>query len=106
MTEPQGDDFDGFDSSAGVLAFVYSENGAEGLRALLALSACDQESLLRDVQELTEVGLPDVAAIVAEVATNTPPKQNPHPEDTADGRDWDRRHRGVFKGYRITEDTE
>jgi hypothetical protein len=103
MTKPQQDDFDGFDSSAGVMAFIYSEDGAEGLRALLALSACDQESLLRDVQELTEVGLPDVAAIVAEVAANTPPKQNPHPEDTADGRDWDRRHKQDFTGFYLDD---
>jgi hypothetical protein len=103
MTEPQEDDFDGFDSSAGVMAFVYSEDGAEGLRTLLALSASDQESLLRDVQELTEVGLPDVAAIVAEVAAQSPPKQNPDAKDTANWRDWNRRQKQDFTGFYLDD---
>jgi hypothetical protein len=86
------------------MAYVYSEDGAEGLRALLALLATDQESLLRDVQELTEVGLPDVADIVMEAAASAPPKQNPHPEGTADWRDWNRRHKQDFTGYLLDDE--
>ena len=103
MTEPQEDDFDGFDSSAGIMAFVYSEDGAEGLQTLLALSASDQESLLRDVQELSEVGLPDVAAIVAEAADDAPTQSNPHPDGTANARDWNRRHKQDFTGFYLDD---
>jgi hypothetical protein len=100
MTEAENqDDMDGFDSSAGVMAYIYSKEGAEALRALLALMAAEREMLERDAKELIEVGLPAVADIVLEAAANTPPKQNPHPEETADWRDWNRRHHQDFTGF-------
>jgi hypothetical protein len=41
--------------------------------------------------------------IVAEVAANTPPKQNPHPEGTANWRDWNRRHHQDFTGLYLDD---
>jgi hypothetical protein len=69
-TEPQkqDDDLDGFDSTAGILAYIYSKEGAEGLRQLLEMAPSDRESLERDAEELKAVGLPEVTAIVLEFA--------------------------------------
>jgi hypothetical protein len=106
-TEPQDQDgLDGFDSPAGVMAYIYSKEGAEGLRQLLEMAPSDRESLERDAEELKAVGLPDVAAIVAEFAVGLPPEANPFdPEtDAANWRDWNRRVHGNFEGFRLDGD--
>jgi hypothetical protein len=67
------------------------------------------EGLERDALDLHSLGLNAAASIVEEVAKDAPSGEAcPFDEaiDPANARDWDRRHRGVFKGYRITEDTE
>lgn len=86
-TEAKGD-FDGFDTSAGVMAYVYSKEGAESLRVLLAMVAAERETLERDAQELLGIGLPDVAQIVLEAAADTPEPECPFDEESADARDW------------------
>jgi hypothetical protein len=81
-TEPQDqDDFDGFDSTAGVMAYAYSRQGSEGLHELLAEIDDDRESLERGAAELEQVGLPAVAAILQEYAGTAPEagSSNPFP---------------------------
>ena len=106
--QKQDNDFDGFDSTAGVMAFVYSKEGSEGLRALLTLLAADRESLLRDADELAVVGLPHVSDIVTEAAESAPKDYGkcPHSEvdDPANWRNWHRRHSGVFEGYYLDDE--
>ena len=65
--------FDAFEdgSVAAIMAFVHLKLGDEGLCDLLETIDADQESLERDAAELEEIGLPDVAAIVAEFAANS-----------------------------------
>jgi hypothetical protein len=46
---------------------------------------------------------PEPSAVVAEVAANTPPKQIPHPKDTADWRDCNRRHKQDFTGFYLDD---
>lgn len=92
MIEQAADDLDGFDSSAGVMAYVYSKEGAEGLRALLATLGAMRETLERDAAELQQVGLPDVAQIVLEAASDAPPEAIalcPYdPEDRCNYQSW------------------
>jgi len=99
MTE-DGNPFDTFDDVAAIYPFVHATFGEAGLRELLAMVEADQESLLRDVQELIEVGLPDVATVVSEATDNAPTKQNPHPEGSANWKDWQRRQYQDFTGFR------
>jgi hypothetical protein len=66
------------DSVSATMAYVHAKMGANGLRALLAEITADQESLQRDANELTKVGLPDVAAIVLEAAANALPANVMH----------------------------
>jgi hypothetical protein len=84
-------DLDGFDSTAGVMAFIYAKEGAEGLKALLALLGAEREMLERDAQELIDVGLPDVAAIVAEAAGSAPSEAElcPFDPETDQANHWD-----------------
>lgn len=99
------DPFDKADSPAAIMAYVFSKAGEDGLRALLDQIETDKESLERDATELDAIGLLDVAAIVKEAAKVAAIPTNPHPEGSANGRNWDRRHRGIFRGYQITEET-
>jgi hypothetical protein len=107
-TEPQEQDdvLDGFDSTAGVMAYIYSKEGAEGLRQLLEMAPSDRKSLERDAEELKAVGLPLVADIVLEFADRLPENANPFdPEtDAANWRDWNRRVHGNFEGYYLDDD--
>jgi hypothetical protein len=88
--EPQEQgDLDGFDTSAGVMAFIYAQCGVIGLRELLAMINCAQEDLLRDAEELQAVGLPVVEAIVREVAAAAPPERVSRcPYDEADAANY------------------
>jgi hypothetical protein len=72
----------------------------------LVLNPSDRESLERDAEELKAVGLPDVAAIVAEFAVGLPPEANPFdPEtDAANWRDWNRRTHNDFTGFMLDDD--
>jgi hypothetical protein len=99
LTTEDANPFEAFDDVAAVLAFCHATFGEVGLRELLAMVEADQESLLRDVQELNEIGLRDAAAIVSEAADSAPIKQNPHPEGTANWKDWNRRHHQDFTGF-------
>jgi hypothetical protein len=84
MTEPADDMFASADTSAAILAFVFSEYGADGLKELLSLVEIDRESLERDAAELTAVDLPRPAEIVAEHAKQSQPAielWNPYSED-------------------------
>lgn len=93
MTErPEQDDFGGFDTSAGVMAFIHQKCGDDGLRQLLAEIGPDRDSLLKDAAELEAIGLFAVASIVAEIAANTPEPTCPFPEGSANFRDWQRRY--------------
>lgn len=94
------------DSVSAILAFVYTTAGDEALRDLLTTIDADQESLKRYARELAAIGLPVVADIVRKAAKDAPSPINPHPEGSANGRDWARRNRGIFRGFQITEDTE
>jgi hypothetical protein len=108
MTTVEEDGFDVFkdaDSVSAVLAFVYTTAGDEALRDLLTTIEADRESLKRYAGELAAIGLPAVADIVGKAAKDARSPISPHPEGSANGRDWDRRHRGIFRGYQITEDT-
>jgi hypothetical protein len=99
MTE-DANPFEAFEDAAAIFAFCHATFGEAGLRELLAIVEADQDSLLRDAQELIEVGLPDVAAIVSEAADSAPTKQSPYPEGTANWKDWNRRHPQDFAGFR------
>jgi hypothetical protein len=93
MTETEGlNPFDDFEGGADIMAYIHRQYGDEGLRDLLAEIEADRESLERDAAELQAIGLPEVAAIVAEIAANTPEPTCPFPEGTANARDWLRRH--------------
>jgi len=58
MTSDEPDLFEGFQTTASILAFVHLEFGADGLKELLSLVEIDRESLERDAAELSAVGLP------------------------------------------------
>jgi len=100
------DPFNDMDDSAAVMAYIHQKHGNAALAELLAMGDYNQESLIGDSELLTAMGLEDCAAIVAELAAETPRAGNPHPEGSANGRDWDRRHRGIFNGYLKNDDTE
>src|SRR3954453_5512447 len=95
MTE-DADPFDTADSSAAILAFTFTQLGADGLNELLSLIDTDQESLMRDSLELEQVGLSKPAAIVAEFAKQSPPaieQWNPYREsDCANYISWREGH--------------
>jgi hypothetical protein len=102
MTETAPDPMEAFKTTASIMAFVYAQCGVVGLRELLSLIDCDQETLLRDAEELKAVGLPVVEAIVREVAATAPSARELYcpyePEDRANYQSWqqsyDRRIRG------------
>ena len=74
MTEnEEANPFEAFDDVAAVLAFCHATLGEAGLRELLALVDCDQESLLRDAAELAEMGLLKASEIVAKAAADALP---------------------------------
>ena len=72
MTETAPDPMEAFKTTARIMAFIYAQCGVIGLRELLSLIDCDQETLLRDAEEFQAVGLPVVEAIVREVAAAAP----------------------------------
>jgi hypothetical protein len=80
------------DSTSAIMAYVHAKLGEKGLRALLTEITADRESLQRDATELVEVGLPEVAAIVAEAAASALPahlKHCPYAEtDIANYESW------------------
>src|SRR4051794_26345851 len=81
-TEPERDLFEGADSAASICAYLYTEHGEAVLRQTLKLVVDDttegadftREEFLRDVRELTAIGLDHVAGIVQE-ATETVPTE-------------------------------
>jgi hypothetical protein len=89
------DPFNDMDDSAAVMAYIHQKHGKAALAELLAMGDYSQESLIGDSELLTAMGLEECAAVVAKFAAETPPASNPHPDDSAKGRDWDRRHRGI-----------
>jgi hypothetical protein len=121
MNTDEDNPFSVFDEIPPMLAFCHMQYGVEGLRALLQMfvdptsapaeikrehgedwpKRCyiSQKDLERYAAELEAVGLPQVAAIVAEYAADIPPPSNPHPEGSANWRDWNRLHTGGFDGY-------
>jgi len=68
MIEDDPGPFKDADSASAIMPYVHAKMGANGLRALSAEITADRESLQRYANELTEVGLPDVATIVMETA--------------------------------------
>jgi hypothetical protein len=103
MTEEtiEGDPFT-FDStgmsSPAIMAFIYQESGAEGLRELLAtlLAMKDimmkMEDLEHDAAELHSLGLNAAADIVAEAAADAPSGNVcPFEPNTGDFRNWHRK---------------
>jgi hypothetical protein len=83
--------FEDFDSTAQILGFIYDQSGADGLNELLATVEATRESLQRHAEDLLEVGLKDVAAIVLEHADNAPSEADlcPYdPDHTANHNSW------------------
>jgi hypothetical protein len=70
MIEDDLSPFKDADLVSATMAYVHAKMGANGLRALLAEITTDRESLQRDANELAEVGLPEVGAIVLQAAAN------------------------------------
>jgi hypothetical protein len=92
MNEVAADPLEAFKTTASIMAFVYSQCGVIGLRELLSLIDCDQETLLRDAEELAAVGLPVVEGVVREIAAAAPSAREmscPYlPEDRANYQSW------------------
>jgi len=98
--------FGEFDSIAAIMGFIHHTSGDEGLAEMLAtIDEPDRESFERYAGELEKVGLTRAAELVREAAKGASVPTNPHPEGSANARDWDRRNRRVFKGFQITDDT-
>jgi len=98
------DPFNDMDDAAAVMAYIHQKHGKAALAELLAMGDHSQESLIGDGELLTAMGLEECAAIVAEFAANTPPEMNPHPEGSANARDWNRRHKQDFTGYLLDDE--
>jgi hypothetical protein len=85
---------DGGRGGAGVMARVYSKEGAEGLEALLAIIDAERELLERDAAELEAVGIKAAADIVLEYAADALPERVlrcPYaPEDRCNYESWQR----------------
>jgi hypothetical protein len=90
------DPFENFESVGAICAFLYKQCGADGVReALTMVDGFHREFLEDAAEELEQVGLGKVAAIVSEAAVKLPAKADekcPFPLDSANGRDWQRRH--------------
>src|ERR1700687_3949787 len=107
MTETPADPFDEFATPAEVLAFVYAQLGDEALCQVLEqviggvndMRGVDKESLERAAEEWAEPGLGIPAAIVAEAAATAPESVCPFPEDSANAKDFNRRHHQDFTGF-------
>jgi len=100
-TSPQEPNpFDKADSPSAIMAYVHAKMGANGLRALLAEITADREALQRDANELAEVGLPGVAAIVTEAAANALPAHVMHcpyaETDIHNFQSWQASHQRKF----------
>jgi hypothetical protein len=106
MTTEEENPFDTFDEVAAIYAFCHATFGEAGLRELLAMVDTDKEGLLRDAAELAEMGLLKASDIVAEQAATAPETslENPHPPETADWRDWNRRHHQDFTGFYLDDE--
>jgi hypothetical protein len=108
--------FDSAISTAAILATVFQECGAEGLRTLLdqllegvadldELIFPSREALQRDVEELILIGLPQVASIVAEAAERAIPGNLLYcpydPQDRCNYISWQARRLREFSNHHI-----
>jgi hypothetical protein len=89
----QADPFDAFETSAEIFAFVFKKGGARDLRRLLDMppgERATREYLEATAAELEQVGLPQVAAIVAEYAPTRPSRLDlcPHEPGSTDAKFW------------------
>jgi hypothetical protein len=92
----EADPFDVFQTTDEVMAWVYRETGAEGLREYLQMMVLEPQAtpsiLLKAAAELEAAGLMKAAAMVTEAVATIPEPECPFPEGSANGRDWLRRH--------------
>jgi hypothetical protein len=87
--------FDEFDSVGMVLAFLAKTDGFEAVQAAIEGAKLNSDELSDAAAELRDVGLHKLAGFIEEAAQSAPepePLVCPFDPDSANGRDWRRRH--------------
>jgi hypothetical protein len=85
-----------------LLSYIHRIEGRDGLVRLL--DGWPKATLMKAAVELAAMEMPDIAEAVLEAADNASEPENPFPEQTANWRDWQRRHYGDYSGFYFDDD--